>query len=69
MSRIFRMHGIVKQDSFCTHAYTAQNKMVSRDNGLCSLSIVNLLCFFFTLLNLHKLVGPTEEPVCPSVCA
>jgi len=29
------------------HAYTAQNKMVSRDNGLCSLFTINLLCCFF----------------------
>ena len=69
MSRTFGVHEIVKQDSFCMHAYTAQSKMVSIDNGLCSLFTINLLCCFCTLLKLHKLVGPTEEPLCPSVCA
>ena len=61
MSSTFSVYAIVIQDPFCMHAYTAQSKIVSRDNGLCSLSNIHLLCCVYTMLNLHTLVGPTGE--------
>ena len=68
MSRTFRVHGIVKQDSFLCMPIQRRVKWC-REIMVCVPYLSLIYYALFHAVKLHKLARPTEEPLCPSVCA